>query len=48
MTFQVIIVDLRGEFKTVVAGCDSEDDAYEAVVPYVNTNYLKRIAIRPL
>jgi len=46
--YEVTIVDERGDFKTVVAGCVNQDDAYDAVVPYVNTNYLKKVRIKTL
>lgn len=29
-----------------VMNCDSIDDAAEAVVPYINTNYLKKLRFR--
>jgi len=46
MTFRVTIVDERGDFTTHVTGCVNEDDALDAVTPYVNSNFLKAIRIK--
>lgn len=43
LTVRVTIEDERFTRVVMVAGCTIEDDAVNAVAPYVNSNYLLRI-----
>jgi ActR/RegA family two-component response regulator len=49
LAYVVTIVDERftDDHVVRVTGCANVDDAVDAVVPYVNSNYLQSVKVRP-